>query len=261
MQDDLLMDKNKAQLHQHQGPIQVDPPSSTPTPSSEPAESEGPFTGSSQAASLSSTHRVPMESLVLPGLSFHQQPPQETRGPGASSPSSFGSTWSTGTTNMVEDGYLQGVSSMNGNMLFQNFPHQVNPVFGGSFSQQINSSRPPVSQGPFLQRNAYQTAMNNSKGSSSAWNNHQNAAWSSASGPWSGLQAGRDPRRAVGVGMPSSLSPVSPMKKPYSSNVIAPPKFPRPGPLAPRPWTEDVFRRDGGNILPLQASLSKHVYL
>lgn len=242
------MDRNKAQqLHQHQGPVQVDPPSSTPTPSS---ESEGPFTGIS-----STVHRVPMESLVLPGLSFQQQ---ETRGPGASSPSSFGSTWSTGTTNMVEDGYLQGVSPMNGNMLFQNFPHhQVNPAFGGSFSHQINSSRPPVSQGPFPQRNAYQTAMNNGKGSassSSAWNNHQNAAWSSASGPWSGLQAGRDPRRAAGVGMPSSLSPVSPMKKPYSSNVIAPPKFPRPGPLAPKPWTEDVFRRDGGNVLPLKAS-------
>uniref|UniRef100_A0A8C3AY53 Cytoplasmic polyadenylation element binding protein 3 n=1 Tax=Cyclopterus lumpus TaxID=8103 RepID=A0A8C3AY53_CYCLU len=107
--------------------------------------------------------------------------------------------------------------------------------------------------------------MNNSKGSSSsssssssasssAWNNHQNAAWSTASNPWSGLQAGRDPRRAVGVGVPSTLNPISPMKKPYTSNVIAPPKFPRPGPLGPKPWMDDSsFRTDNSNnILPFQ---------
>ncbi|XP_017290594.2 cytoplasmic polyadenylation element-binding protein 3 isoform X2 [Kryptolebias marmoratus] len=268
MQDDLLMDKNKAQPHQR--PADASP--STPTPSSEPSssESESPSAGSSQAASgLGSTDRVHMESPVLPGLSFHQQPPQETGGPFPSPPSSsFGSTWSTGTTNTVEESFFPGVSSVNRTMLFQNFPHQVNPVFGGSFSPQIGPRRSPVSpgQGPFPQRNAYQTVMNNSKGSSSsssssspsAWNNHQNAAWSAASGPWSGLQAGRDPRRAVGVGvgvgMPSPLNPISPMKKPYATNVIAPPKFPRAGPLAPKLWMDDgVFRSDSSNnILPLQ---------
>lgn len=254
------MDKSKVQLHQQLDPTQVDPPPSTPTLSSEPSSSEpeSPSTESSQAASALG---VSMESLVLPGLSFHQQPPQETGTPVTSPPSSsFRSTWSTGTTNAVEDSFFQGVPSVNGTMLFQNFPHQVNPVFGGGFSPQIGQRRSPVSpgQGPFPQRNAYQTAMNNSKGSSSssssAWNNHQNAAWTATAGPWSGLQAGRDPRRAVGVGLPSSLNPISPMKKPYSTNVIAPPKFPRPGPLAPKPWLEDgMFRSDSSNnILPLQ---------
>ena len=298
MQDDLLMDKNKAQPHHQQDPTQVDPPPSTPTPSSEPtsssSESESPSTGCNQAASalsVSSRDRVPMESPILPGLSFHQQP-QETGGPLSSPSSSFGSTWSTGTTNAVDDSFYQGIPSVNGTMLFQNFPHHVNPVFGGNFSPQIGLApqsqqqhqqqapqqqqqqqpqqrRSPVSpsQGPFPQRNAYQTVMNNSKGSSSpasssAWNNHQNAAWSTASNPWSGLQAGRDPRRAVGVGVgvgvgvPSPMNPISPMKKPYSSNVIAPPKFPRPGPLTPKPWMEDsAFRTDNSNnILPFQVN-------
>ncbi|XP_034408687.1 cytoplasmic polyadenylation element-binding protein 3 isoform X2 [Cyclopterus lumpus] len=285
MQDDLLMDKNKAQPHHQQDPTQVDPPPSTPTPSSEPtsssSESESPSTVSNQAASAlnssSSKDKVPMESPILPGLSFHHQP-QETGGPLSSPSSSFGSTWSTGTSNAVDDSFFQGIPSVNGTMLFQNFPHHVNPVFGGNFSPQIGLApqpqqhqqqqrRSPVSpsQGSFPQRNAYQTIMNNSKGSSSsssssssasssAWNNHQNAAWSTASNPWSGLQAGRDPRRAVGVGVPSTLNPISPMKKPYTSNVIAPPKFPRPGPLGPKPWMDDSsFRTDNSNnILPFQ---------
>lgn len=300
MQDDLLMDKNKAQPHNLQDPTQVDPPPCAPTPSSEPtsssSESESPSTGrylAVSAPSSSSKDKVPMESPILPGLSFHHQP-QETGGPLSSPPSSsssFGSTWSTGTTSAVDDSFFQGIPSVNGTMLFQNFPHHVNPVFGGNFSPQIGLApqtqqhpqpaqqqqqrRSPVSpsQGPFPQRTAYHTVMNNGKGSSSssssaasssAWNNHQNAAWSTASNPWSGLQAGRDPRRAVGVGVgvgvgvPSPMNPISPMKKPYSSNVIAPPKFPRPGPLAPKPWMDDsAFRTDNSNnILPFQVKSS-----
>uniref|UniRef100_A0A8C5BI41 Cytoplasmic polyadenylation element binding protein 3 n=1 Tax=Gadus morhua TaxID=8049 RepID=A0A8C5BI41_GADMO len=58
----------------------------------------------------------------------------------------------------------------------------------------------------------------------------------------------------VGVGVPSPLNPISPMKKPYSGNVIAPPKFPRAGPLTPKSWVEDsAFRTDNGNnLLPFQ---------
>ncbi|KAK5881959.1 hypothetical protein CesoFtcFv8_020595 [Champsocephalus esox] len=287
MQDDLLMDKNKALPHHQQDPTQVDPPPSTPTPSSEPTSSSSESESPSSASALNSRDKMPMESPILPGLSYHHQPQSETGGPLSSPSSSYGSTWSTGTTNSaVDDSFFQGIPSVNGTMLFQNFPHHVNPVFGGNFSPQMGLApqsqqhqqqaqqqqqppqqrRSPVSpnQGPFPQRNAYQTIMNNSKvsssssGSSSAWNNHQNAAWSTASNPWSGLQAGRDPRRAVGVGVgvgvPSPLNPISPMKKPYSSNVIAPPKFPRPGPLTPKPWMEDsAFRTDNSNnILPFQ---------
>lgn len=269
------MDKNKAQPHQQQDPTQADPPPSTPSsdPASSSSESESPSTGSSQAASALRDSRAPMESPILPGLGFHQD-----TGGSLSPPSSFGSTWSTGTTNTVEDSFFPGMPSVNGTMLFQNFPH-VSPVFGGNFSPQVGLSpqqqqhrRSPVSpsQGPLPQRNAYQTIMNNSKGSSSssptsssAWNNQQNAAWSSGSSPWSALQPGRDPRRAVGVGVgvgvgvPSPLNPISPMKKSYTSNVIAPPKFPRPGvPLAPKPWMEDAaFRTDNSNnALPFQVT-------
>lgn len=289
MQDDLLMDKNTSQPHHQHDPTPVDPPPSTPTPSSEPnassSESGSPSTGSSQAASAprSSSDIGPMESPILPGLSF-QQPQQspESGAPLSSPSSSFGSTWSTGPTNAVDDSFFQGVPSVNGTMLFQNFPHHVNAVFGGTFSPQLGPGsqtpqhqqpapqpqpqqrRSPVSpdQGPFPQRNAYQTILNHTKGSSptgpsSAWNNHQNAAWSTASSPWSGLQTGRDPRRAVGVGVGvgvgGPLTPISPMKKPYSSNVIAPPKFPRAGGLPPKPWLEESFRAEStANILPFQ---------
>uniref|UniRef100_A0A673XHX4 Cytoplasmic polyadenylation element binding protein 3 n=1 Tax=Salmo trutta TaxID=8032 RepID=A0A673XHX4_SALTR len=56
------------------------------------------------------------------------------------------------------------------------------------------------------------------------------------------------------MGVPSSMNPISPMKKPYSSNVIAPPKFPRAGPLTPKSWMEDnAFRTDNSNnMLPFQ---------
>uniref|UniRef100_A0A8C1J4R7 Cytoplasmic polyadenylation element binding protein 3 n=1 Tax=Cyprinus carpio TaxID=7962 RepID=A0A8C1J4R7_CYPCA len=109
------------------------------------------------------------------------------------------------------------------------------------------------------QRNPYshQTLINKvsaSSASSSAWNNHQNAVWSSAANPWSG----RDPRRALGLGLgvPSQLNPISPTKKPFPSNVIAPPKYQRPGALQ-KPWmiseTPEPFRTDNSNnMLPFQ---------
>lgn len=279
MQDDLLMDKSKAQPHhqQQQDPASVEPPS-TPTPSpSEPAISEdsSPSSGSSQAPSVqNSKEKVAMESPILPGLGFPES------GGNSLSPS-FASTWSSGTANTVDDSFFQGIPSVNGTMLFQNFPHHVNPVFGGGFSPQIGLTqsqqqqvqqqqqqrRSPVSpnQAAFPQRNAYshQAVVNSkaspsSSNSTSAWTAQHSAVWSSGSNPWSGLPAGRDPRRAVGVGvgvgLPSALNPISPMKKPYPTNVIAPPKFPRAAPLAPKPWLEDnAFRTDNGNnILPFQ---------
>uniref|UniRef100_A0A4W3KDI3 Cytoplasmic polyadenylation element binding protein 3 n=1 Tax=Callorhinchus milii TaxID=7868 RepID=A0A4W3KDI3_CALMI len=127
-----------------------------------------------------------------------------------------------------------GIPPVNGTMLFQNFAH-VNPVFGGTFSPQA----------PFAQRSAYSHQPIMTSKPSSAWNNHQNTTWSAAPNPWSGLQA-RDPRRAVGV--PSPLNPISPLKKPFSSNVIAPPKFPRTAPALPKSWMEDnAFRTDNSN--------------
>lgn len=58
------------------------------------------------------------------------------------------------------------------------------------------------------------------------------------------------------MSVPGSLSHVSPLKKPFSSNIIAPPKFPRSGgPLGPKSWLEEnMFRTDSNSntLLPLQ---------
>lgn len=335
MQDDLLMDKSKTQpQQQRQQQQQPQPEPSAAEAPSTPLSSETPKPEDSSAVPALSPAAAPpapngpdkmqMESPLLPGLSFHQPPqqppppPQEPAAPGASLSPSFGSTWSTGTTNAVEDSFFQGITPVNGTMLFQNFPHHVNPVFGGTFSPQIGlaqtqhhqqppppapqpaqPSQPPQaqppqqrrspaspSQAPYAQRSAaaaygHQPIMTSKPSSSSAavaaaaaaaassasssWNTHQsvNAAWSAPSNPWGGLPAGRDPRRAVGVGVgvgvgvPSPLNPISPLKKPFSSNVIAPPKFPRAAPLTSKSWMEDnAFRTDNGNnLLPFQVML------
>ncbi|XP_059518828.1 cytoplasmic polyadenylation element-binding protein 3 isoform X6 [Myotis daubentonii] len=334
MQDDLLMDKSKTQPQPQQQQRQQQQQQPQPEPSaaetpSTPLSSETPKPEDSSAVPALSPAAAPpapngpekmqMESPLLPGLSFHQPPqqpppPQDPAAPGASLSPSFGSTWSTGTTNAVEDSFFQGITPVNGTMLFQNFPHHVNPVFGGTFSPQIGLAQtqhhqqpPPApqpaqpaqppqaqpqqqrrspaspSQAPYAQRSAaaaygHQPIMTSKPSSSSAaaaaaaaaaassasssWNTHQsvNAAWSAPSNPWGGLQAGRDPRRAVGVGVgvgvgvPSPLNPISPLKKPFSSNVIAPPKFPRAAPLTSKSWMEDnAFRTDNGNnLLPFQ---------
>ncbi|GAB5578611.1 cytoplasmic polyadenylation element-binding protein 3 isoform X4 [Prionailurus iriomotensis] len=335
MQDDLLMDKSKTQPQPQQQRQQQQQQQPQPEPSaaeapSTPLSSETPKPEDSSAVPALSPAAAPpapngpdkmqMESPLLPGLSFHQPPqqpppPQEPAAPGASLSPSFGSTWSTGTTNAVEDSFFQGITPVNGTMLFQNFPHHVNPVFGGTFSPQIGlaqtqhhqqppppapqpaqpaqppQAQPPQqrrspaspSQAPYTQRSAaaaygHQPIMTSKPSSSSAavaaaaaaaassasssWNTHQsvNAAWSAPSNPWGGLPAGRDPRRAVGVGVgvgvgvPSPLNPISPLKKPFSSNVIAPPKFPRAAPLTSKSWMEDnAFRTDNGNnLLPFQ---------
>ncbi|CAL9687364.1 unnamed protein product [Knipowitschia caucasica] len=265
MQDDLLMEKS----HHQPQPERADPPPAASTPSNSSLEQTSSSGSSSDAESSSCSSsggvgggkdKSPMESPILPGLSF---PHQETLSPQLplSPNSSFGSAWS-----VDDSSYFPGMPSVNGTMLFQNFPH-VNPVFGGNYTQvglaaqsqqqqqQQQNRRSPVSPNQsFQQRNAYQ---NFSKGSltSTSWNNNHQSWTSTPSSPWSGVQQhGRDPRRAVGVGvggMPSQLNPVSPMKKPFGTgNVIAPPKFPRP--LGPKACWMDEFRADGNNMLPFQ---------
>ncbi|XP_040291882.1 cytoplasmic polyadenylation element-binding protein 3 isoform X4 [Bufo bufo] len=275
MQDDLLMDKSHPQQRQQQ---QQDPSSSEAPCSAEPPSPEN----CSSTPTLK--EKMQMESPILPGLSFPQPGQQQEPPTGPSLSPSFGSTWSTGGSgSAVDDSFFQGITPVNGTMLFQNFPHHhhVNPVFGGTFSPQLGLAhqthqqqqrRSPVSPNnpiPYNQRTAYshQAILTNKPSTSSSsslspssWNNQQNAAWNNPSNPWGGLQPGRDPRRAVGVGVgvgvgvPSPLNPISPLKKPFSSNVIAPPKFPRASPLAPKSWVEDnAFRTDNGNtLLPLQ---------
>ncbi|XP_053307328.1 cytoplasmic polyadenylation element-binding protein 3 isoform X2 [Spea bombifrons] len=283
MQDDLLMDKSKAHQKQQQQPAPTAQPQQQEPPSSDTPSAAKPPSPENSPSDPTLKEKMQMESPILPGLSFPQQ-----EAPAALSPS-FGSTWSTGgSSSAVDDSFFQGITPVNGTMLFQNFPHHhhhhhVSPVFGGTFSpqmglthqtpqqQQRRSPASPNNQPHYPPRNAYshQAILTNKPSSSSSsssspspssWNNQQNAGWSNPSNPWGGLQPGRDPRRAVGVGVgvgvgvPSPLNPISPLKKPFSSNVIAPPKFPRASPLTPRPWVEDnTFRTDNGNtLLPLQ---------
>ncbi|XP_076134585.1 cytoplasmic polyadenylation element-binding protein 2 isoform X3 [Alosa pseudoharengus] len=170
-----------------------------------------------------------------------------------------------------ENNFYPGIPSSINPAFFQSFSSvSTNPCaginvqgFSSPFSPQINipqqqpqSRRSPVSpqmhpqQGAFLQQrnnyNHHQPMMKQSPWGGS----HQGSGWTSGGMSW-----GRDHRR-VGMGVPGSMSQVSPMKKPFSSNVIAPPKFPRTGgSLGPKSWIEEnVFRTDNNSntLLPLQ---------
>uniref|UniRef100_A0A5F8GI70 Cytoplasmic polyadenylation element binding protein 2 n=1 Tax=Monodelphis domestica TaxID=13616 RepID=A0A5F8GI70_MONDO len=89
----------------------------------------------------------------------------------------------------------------------------------------------------------------------SPWSNHQSSGWSTGSMSW-GAMHGRDHRRTGNMGIPGTMNQISPLKKPFSGNVIAPPKFTRSTPsLTPKSWIEDnVFRTDNNSntLLPLQ---------
>ncbi|XP_026884706.2 cytoplasmic polyadenylation element-binding protein 2 isoform X4 [Electrophorus electricus] len=170
-----------------------------------------------------------------------------------------------------DNNFYPGIPSSINTGFFQSFsPVSANPCaginlqgFNSPFSPQINvppqppqSRRSPVSpqmhpqQGAFLQqRNNYNHHQPMMK--QSLWGGTQGSGWNSGGMSW-----GRDHRRGGGMGMPGSLSQVSPMKKPFSSNVIAPPKFPRSSSaLGPKSWIEEtVFRTDSNcnTLLPLQ---------
>ncbi|XP_077156953.1 cytoplasmic polyadenylation element-binding protein 2 isoform X2 [Paroedura picta] len=89
----------------------------------------------------------------------------------------------------------------------------------------------------------------------SPWSNHQNSGWSTGNMSWGSIH-GRDHRRTGNTGIPGTMNQISPLKKPFSGNVIAPPKFTRSTPsLTPKSWIEDnVFRTDSNSntLLPLQ---------
>uniref|UniRef100_A0AAQ5Y269 RRM domain-containing protein n=1 Tax=Amphiprion ocellaris TaxID=80972 RepID=A0AAQ5Y269_AMPOC len=215
---------------------------------------------------------------------------------GSSSPSlpGFGTPWSVQTSSSPppapinpihanainqmpnadsDNSFYPGVPSSINPAFFQSFsPVSANPCaginvqgFSGPFSPQINvpqqpqSRRSPVSpqlhpqQGAFLQqRNNYNQHQPMVK--PSPWGSHQGNGWGSGGMSW-----GRDHRRGSGIGVPGSVSHVSPLKKPFSSNVIAPPKFPRSGgSLGPKSWIEEnMFRTDSNSntLLPLQVRI------
>ncbi|XP_051961388.1 cytoplasmic polyadenylation element-binding protein 2-like isoform X1 [Xyrauchen texanus] len=220
------------------------------------------------------------------GSAFANIPHQEMQNPGGgvggtASPTlpGFGTPWSvqtnsppppvTNSANAINpisatepDNFFHGIPSSINPGFFQSFSPNPCPVqgFSSSFSPQMNvppqqpqSRRSPVSpqmplqQGAFLQqRNNYNHHQPMMK--QSPWGNHQGSGWNSGGMSW-----GRDHRRGGGMGVPGSISP---MKKPFSSNIIAPPKFPRSaGSLGPKSWIEEnMFRTDNNSntLLPLQ---------
>ncbi|XP_074807764.1 cytoplasmic polyadenylation element-binding protein 2 isoform X1 [Natator depressus] len=95
----------------------------------------------------------------------------------------------------------------------------------------------------------------------SPWSNHQSSGWSTGNMSWGGMH-GRDHRRTGNMGIPGTMNQISPLKKPFSGNVIAPPKFTRSTPsLTPKSWIEDnVFRTDNNSntLLPLQVRMDRN---
>ncbi|XP_032772817.1 cytoplasmic polyadenylation element-binding protein 2 isoform X1 [Rattus rattus] len=145
-----------------------------------------------------------------------------------------------------------------------NLPQQQPPP---AAPQQPQSRRSPVSPqlqqqhqaaaAAFLQqRNSYNHHQPLLK--QSPWSNHQSSGWGTASMSW-GAMHGRDHRRSGNMGIPGTMNQISPLKKPFSGNVIAPPKFTRSTPsLTPKSWIEDnVFRTDNNSntLLPLQVRM------
>nr|XP_030866266.1 cytoplasmic polyadenylation element-binding protein 2 isoform X2 [Gorilla gorilla gorilla] len=147
-----------------------------------------------------------------------------------------------------------------------NIPQQQPPP--PAAPQQPQSRRSPVSPqlqqqhqaaaAAFLQqRNSYNHHQPLLK--QSPWSNHQSSGWGTGSMSW-GAMHGRDHRRTGNMGIPGTMNQISPLKKPFSGNVIAPPKFTRSTPsLTPKSWIEDnVFRTDNNSntLLPLQVRSS-----
>uniref|UniRef100_A0A8C5W527 Cytoplasmic polyadenylation element binding protein 2 n=1 Tax=Microcebus murinus TaxID=30608 RepID=A0A8C5W527_MICMU len=147
-----------------------------------------------------------------------------------------------------------------------NLPQQQPPP--PAAPQQPQSRRSPVSPqlqqqhqaaaAAFLQqRNSYNHHQPLLK--QSPWSNHQSGGWGTGSMSW-GAMHGRDHRRTGNMGIPGTMNQISPLKKPFSGNVIAPPKFTRSTPsLTPKSWIEDnVFRTDNNSntLLPLQVRSS-----
>ncbi|XP_052315969.1 cytoplasmic polyadenylation element-binding protein 2-like isoform X1 [Oncorhynchus keta] len=179
-----------------------------------------------------------------------------------------------------DNSFYPGIPSSINPAFFQSFsPVSTNPCpginvqgFSSQFSPQINahqqpqqqSRRSPVSpqmhpqhhhqhqQGAFLQQRNNYNHHHQSMVKQSPWTgSHQGSGWGSGNMSW-----GRDHRRGGGMGIPGSVSQVSPMKKPFPSNVIAPPKFPRSaGSMGPKSWMEEnMFRTDSNSntLMPLQ---------
>ncbi|XP_062899487.1 cytoplasmic polyadenylation element-binding protein 2-like isoform X1 [Mobula hypostoma] len=233
--------------------------------------------GSSSAGGSSSNGSSPSPVAVLAGFGTAWSPaPAATAAEMSTSPGSGGGPCPVPSP--ADDSLFHGIPSINGTVLFQNFAANTAGVghgYGGTFSplpQQQQNRRSPVGlQHHHHPQHQHQAAFPHQRSTyshhqpimkQSPWNSHQSSGWS-AGVSWGGLQT-RDHRRTGGVGMPTTMNQISPLKKPFSSNIIAPPppKFPRSAPtLTPKSWIEDnVFRTDNNSntLLPLQDRTRLH---
>ncbi|XP_064916637.1 cytoplasmic polyadenylation element-binding protein 2 isoform X3 [Columba livia] len=241
--------------------------------------------GSSSAAS---PPPPPLPGFGTPwSVQTSSPPPQQTQQPPVSSGSGGGQISAMPPPSPEsETSFYPGIPSSINPAFFQSFspvsPH--NPCagpFSSPFSaaapppppqmnlpqqqQQQQNRRSPVSPqlqhqhqaaaaaAAFLQqRNSYNHHQPLLK--QSPWSN-QSSGWSTGNISWGGMH-GRDHRRTGNMGIPGTMNQISPLKKPFSGNVIAPPKFTRSTPsLTPKSWIEDnVFRTDNNSntLLPLQ---------
>ncbi|XP_074848609.1 cytoplasmic polyadenylation element-binding protein 2 isoform X5 [Carettochelys insculpta] len=244
--------------------------------------------GSSSAAS---PPPPPLPGFGTPwSVQTSSPPPPQTQQPAVSSGGSGGQLSAMPPPSPEsETSFYPGIPSSINPAFFQSFspvsPH--NPCagpFSSPFSaaapppqmnlpqQQQQNRRSPVSPqlqqqhqaaaaaAAFLQqRNSYNHHQPLLK--QSPWSNHQSSGWSTGNMSWGGMH-GRDHRRTGNMGIPGTMNQISPLKKPFSGNVIAPPKFTRSTPsLTPKSWIEDnVFRTDNNSntLLPLQVRMDRN---
>ncbi|XP_062838173.1 cytoplasmic polyadenylation element-binding protein 2-like isoform X2 [Anolis carolinensis] len=218
------------------------PPPPQPAPNAAmapPPSPEPPENGSGGNSSSSFYAAGGMPSSINPAF-FQSFSPVSTH---AGSMGPFGSPFSTAPPPQINVPQQQ-----------QQQPARRSPVSPQLQQQHHHQHQAAVAAAAFLQqRNSYNHHQPLLK--PSPWSNHQSSGWSTGNMSW-GSMHGRDHRRTGNVGIPGTVNQISPLKKPFSGNVIAPPKFTRSTPsLTPKSWIEDnVFRTDNNSntLLPLQ---------
>ncbi|XP_066277197.1 cytoplasmic polyadenylation element-binding protein 2-like isoform X4 [Branchiostoma lanceolatum] len=268
MQDDLLAEKSAAK---QPTPQQLSPNSEQATDNLEDQLSPGRKSRSPDPSPVSKENAVNKQQ----NHQQHQPPPLQTQtiesplqlgwqDPTVTSPTNF---WSSAA---AEDGFMQGIPTLNGTIHFQNFPGPApgpSPLFGGSqLAPQITL---PAGSAPGQQRRSpsqqahgfpRQTQPNmflqNKSGSFSVWNSPQPASmWSSTPAqsfnPWG--TSGQQRRSMAATGTPGPIAPIKKQQqapnvfaKTYRRSASLPAKGPFPQGTAPFDFTggDDIFRTD-----------------
>ncbi|KAK5870431.1 hypothetical protein PBY51_025064 [Eleginops maclovinus] len=161
-------------------------------------------------------------------------------------PSGFGTPWSVQTSPPPPPGPMTQLPDSDSE--FYPGPPPLSTAFFPGFPPVSPCRRAPGSpvmspqQGAFLQQknhyNQHQPVMKQSP-----WGSHQGNGWGLGGTSW-----GRDHRRGGGSG-----THASPLKKPFTTTIIAPPKYPRSA--GPKLWMEEnLYHTDGNSntLMPRQ---------